>query len=104
MRVLEEVAGKRNGHAADRDLPSRRCRARQLNRIPLQENRAAAKPTEPVSASKTPGNFAMLADMPPAPNNEARPANAMTSAVTRSSVKRSPSSGQASSAVHTGIV
>jgi drug/metabolite transporter (DMT)-like permease len=32
-----------------------------------------AKPTEPVSASKTPGNFAMLADMPPAPNNQARP-------------------------------
>jgi len=83
MRMLEECAGKRNGHAADRDLPSRRCRAWQLNRIPLQENRADRK-AEPVSASKTPGNFAMLADMPPAPNNEARPANAMTSGVTRS--------------------
>ena len=64
----------------------------------------SAKPIEPPSAIRMPGSFAALAAMPLPPMIAARPANAITSAITRSSVSRSPSTGHASSEAHTGMV
>ena len=51
-----------------------------------------------------PGSFAMLADRPLAPMIAASPANAMTSAMSRSKVGRSPRTGQAKITVQTGMV
>jgi hypothetical protein len=51
-----------------------------------------------------PGSFARLAESPLAPMIAASPANAMTSAISRSTVGRSPSTGQARITVQTGKV
>ena len=64
----------------------------------------SAKPIAPHSAMMMPGILAALALKPLPPRIEASPANAITSAIVRSSVGRSPSTGQASIAAHTGMV
>ena len=51
-----------------------------------------------------PGSFSVVAVMPLPPMMAASPANAITSATVRSTVGRSPSTGQASSEAHTGMV
>ena len=51
-----------------------------------------------------PGSFSMLAASPLPPMIEARPANAMTSEITRSRLGRSPSTGQASIEAQIGMV
>ena len=64
----------------------------------------SAKPIAPVSAIAMPGSFSAVAEMPLPPMMAASPANAITSATVRSHVGRSPSTGQASSEAHTGMV
>ncbi len=64
----------------------------------------SAKPMAPPSAMRIPGSFAALAVRPLPPMIAASPAKAMTSAIVRSSVGRSPSTGQASIAAQTGMV
>ena len=51
-----------------------------------------------------PGSFSVVAVMPLPPMMVASPANAITSATVRSTVGRSPSTGQAISEAHTGMV
>jgi len=51
-----------------------------------------------------PGILAALAPKPLPPKSVASPANAITSAIVRNTVGRSPSTGQASIAAHTGMV
>jgi len=51
-----------------------------------------------------PGSLAPLAAMPLPPRMVARPADAITSASVRSTVGRSPSTGQANSEAQTGMV
>ena len=51
-----------------------------------------------------PGSFAMLAANPLPPMIAAKPANAITSDITRSRFGRSPSTGQASIEAQTGMV
>jgi hypothetical protein len=63
-----------------------------------------AKPNAPPSAMMIPGSFVTLAARPLPPMMAARPANAMTSEMTRSRFGRSPSTGQASSEAHIGMV
>ena len=63
-----------------------------------------AKPTAPASAMMIPGSFSTLAASPLPPMIEARPANAMTSEITRSRLGRSPSTGQASIEAQIGMV
>jgi len=58
----------------------------------------------PPSAIRIPGSLAMLALNPLPPMMAARPANAITSASVRSTVGRSPSTGQAMSEAQTGMV
>ena len=62
------------------------------------------KAIEPASAMMMPGNFAALAEMPLPPMIAASPAKAITSAIVRNSVGRSPSTGQARSEAQTGMV
>ena len=64
----------------------------------------SANPIEPASAMMIPGSFSALALMPLAPMIAASPANAITSASTRSHVMRSPSTNHASSEAQTGMV
>ena len=51
-----------------------------------------------------PGSLAAVALKPLPPMMAANPANAITSATVRSTVGRSPSTGQANSEAHTGMV
>ncbi len=51
-----------------------------------------------------PGSFSMVAARPLPPMMADSPANAITSASARIGVGRSPSTGQASAAAHTGMV
>ena len=64
----------------------------------------SAKPSAPQSAITMPGSFSVVAVMPLPPMMAASPANAITSATVRRTVGRSPSTGQASSEAHTGMV
>ena len=64
----------------------------------------SANPNEPASAINIPGSLAADAEMPLPPMIAARPAKAITSAMLRSQVGRSPSTGQASSEAQTGMV
>ena len=63
-----------------------------------------AKPKAPPSAMTIPGIFAALAANPLPPMIAARPANAMTSEMTRRRFGRSPRIGHASSEAHIGMV
>ena len=64
----------------------------------------SANPMAPPSAMRMPGSFSLLADIPLPPMIAASPANAITSAMVRSNVGRSPSTGQANNEAHTGMV
>ncbi len=57
----------------------------------------------PASANRMPGSLPTLASMPPPPISAAIPASATASASARGIDTRSPSTGQATSATHTGI-
>ncbi|MGY4216712.1 hypothetical protein ACVMFB_003211 [Bradyrhizobium sp. USDA 4522] len=57
----------------------------------------------PASANRIPGSLPRLVSMPPPPISAAIPASATASASARGSDTRSPSTGQATSATHTGI-
>jgi hypothetical protein len=81
-------------------LPSPICQAAaenggRLSGYFLVSTVPMAKPMEPPSAISMPGSFSTLAAKPLPPMMAARPANAITSEITRNRFGRSPSTGQA---------
>ena len=94
----------RDRKAAEPDLPGGGRDRRQLERQFLGQHRAERKADRAASAIMMPGSFAALAAKPLPPMIAASPANAITSAIVRNSVGRSPSTGQASIEAQTGMV
>ena len=104
MRGLDQQADDRDRQAAEPDLPGGAgIGGRWIGHF-LESTVPTAKPIAPTSAMMIPGSLASLAAMPLPPMIEASPANAITSASVRSSVGRSPSTGQAISEAQTGMV
>ncbi len=102
---LEREADQRDRKAADADLPGRRRQSAANAAAASWPARCrSAKPIAPPSAIMIPGSFDRLAATPLPPMMAASPANAITSATTRSRFGRSPRIGQASSDAHTGMV